>query len=115
MQRSLVIIMIITLLVVIFALQNNTNIRLEIWFWQIDIHTGLVLIMTFTLGTLLGIVSSLPRLMKRKREIRDLKEKLAAEPDQQESEASAASSADPAMSSDKNEPEDPEFEDINGN
>jgi len=76
MQRSLIVLMAITLLVVIFALQNSMIVHLKIWFWAVDIHTGLVLIITFAVGTFLGILSSVPRVMKKKKEIRELKEKL---------------------------------------
>jgi len=105
MQRSLIIIMVITLLVVVFAMQNNTVIHLDIWFWSVDIHTGLVLIITFTVGTSLGIISSVPRVMKRKKEIRELKEQLSTRVEQERPEDIREPSAG-------DEPADPEFEDV---
>ena len=74
MQRSLIVIMIVCLLVVVFALQNMALIHLKVWFWSVDMHTGLVLIITFAVGTLLGIVSSVPLAVKRKKQIRELRE-----------------------------------------
>lgn len=111
MQRSIIIIMIITILVVIFALQNSMLIHLEIWFWSVDIPVGLVLIITFIVGTLLGIISSVPRLMKRKKEIRDLKEKLSAKPDQDES-LNLDELPDTDGPSERDRSADPEFEDV---
>jgi putative membrane protein len=105
MQRSLIIIIIITLLVVVFALQNSITINLKIWFWTVDIPAGLALIVTFAVGILLGIISSLPRLMKRNREIRDLKEKIAQGTERE-------GTTDAAGPSKKGDDTDPEFEDV---
>ncbi len=113
MQRSLIILMIITILVVIFALQNIMVVHLKIWFWSVDIHTGLVLIITFAVGTLLGIFSSVPRLMKKKKEIKDLREKLSTRPDPDENaRLDREEPADLADPSDRNQLADPEFEDV---
>ena len=111
MQRSIIIIMIITLLVVIFALQNSMVVHLKIWFWSVDIHTGLVLIITFSVGTLLGILSSVPRVMKRKREIKDLREKLSGRPDQNEP-PDQDKLPDMDEPSERDRSADPEFEDV---
>jgi uncharacterized integral membrane protein len=105
MQRSLIIIMIITLMVVVFALQNSMVIHLKIWFWTVDIPAGLALIVTFAIGVLLGIISSLPRVMKRNREIRELKDKLMVEINREEK-------TDNGESSQIKDQADPEFEDV---
>jgi len=103
--------MIITLLVVIFALQNSMVIHLKIWLWSVDIHAGLILIITFAVGTFLGILSSVPRMMKRKREIKDLREQLSAKPDQNEpSDMDELPDMDEPPERDRSA--DPEFEDV---
>lgn len=97
--------MIITLLVVVFALQNSMIIHLKIWFWSVNIPAGLALIVTFIIGILLGIISSLPRVMKQGREIRELREKLAVEITRE----GTSSTEDHSQMGDLS---DPEFEDV---
>ncbi len=69
MQRNLVIILVLIVLIVIFALQNSTIVNLKLWFWDADIHLGLILILTFVLGALIGVLFSIPMIMRKNKQI----------------------------------------------
>ena len=55
MQRTLLIILVFTILVAIFALQNSAAVTIRLWFWSPDTSLALVVILTFTAGALMGI------------------------------------------------------------
>lgn len=112
MQRSLLVIMLVCLLMVVFALQNTALIHLKIWFWSVDIHTGLILIITFVTGTLLGIISSVPLAVKRKKQIRELRELAEGRSAGQDHEPSEEPYSESGGSQGRQGSDDPEFEDL---
>ena len=100
MRRSLLILLIISLLVAIFALQNSMIVQMKFWFWKSETHLGMVLIIFFIAGALIGIAASLPAIIRKNNQIRDLNKKLSSGGDTGKTVPEAGS-------------EDPEFEDIN--
>lgn len=99
MRRSLLILLFLTLVMTIFAFQNSMIIKMKLWFWQAEIHLGLVLIIFFSLGVLIGIAASLPAIIGKNRQIKDLNKKLLSGNNVNEPPMVVTS-------------EDPEFEDI---
>jgi putative membrane protein len=64
---------------VVFALQNPAYIDVNLGPFLINGSTALILMVTFCIGVLVGILATTPSLIKRKRRIRHL-EKGSAEP-----------------------------------
>lgn len=60
MRRTLILLLIFTVLIAVFALQNSGEIEIRLWFWSIRTSLVLVLILTFAFGALAGILFSLP-------------------------------------------------------
>ena len=117
MQR-LIILLGITLLVAIFAFQNSLVVNLQFWFWKADLHIGLVLIITFIIGAMIGIISSFPLIVRKNKKIRDLisQQGVPLEIIDQETEVLDTDTINTNSDSDKRdkgqEPPDPEFEDV---
>ena len=67
MQRTLIIILVFSVLVAVFALQNSVEVAVKLWFWGIKTSLALVVILTFAAGALMGIFFSVLS-RKRKKE-----------------------------------------------
>jgi uncharacterized integral membrane protein len=72
MQKKLIYLLVFTVLVAVFALQNSMEVTLKLWFWSVKTSMVLILILTFAAGAIAGILFSLPgRSGKRKKEPAD--------------------------------------------
>ncbi len=73
MQIIIIIILILAILLVIFTLQNSTEITIHLFFWDIS-NAPLVLILLgcMVVGYLIAIIYFYPRLWKVKKEYRQL-------------------------------------------
>ena len=60
MQKKLIFLLIFTVLIAIFALQNSIEVELKLWFWSIRTSMVLILILTFAAGAIAGILFSIP-------------------------------------------------------
>jgi uncharacterized integral membrane protein len=65
MQRTLIFLLVFTVLIAVFALQNSGEVEIKLWFWSIQISLVLVLILAFAFGALAGILFSLPGRSRR--------------------------------------------------
>jgi lipopolysaccharide assembly protein A len=65
MQIYLIFAIILALLVTIFAVQNNAIIAISFLFWKLDGSLALVLMITLTLGILIGLLVSAPSALRR--------------------------------------------------
>ncbi len=65
MQRTLIFLLIFTILIAVFALQNSSEAEIKLWFWSIRTSMALVLILTFAFGAVAGILFSLPGWSRR--------------------------------------------------
>jgi len=104
MQRTLIFLLIFTVLIAVFALQNSGEVEIKLWFWSIRTSMVLVLILIFAFGALAGILFSLPG-WSRKSSKKKPEPQAKADPD--------------SGKENDSEPEekaggDPEFEDVNG-
>jgi len=95
MQRTLIFLLIFTVLIAVFALQNSGEAEIKLWFWSIRTSMVLVLILTFAFGAMAGILFSLPGWSRR--------------PSRKKSDQQATVVADNVKTGG-----DPEFEDVNG-
>jgi len=82
MQKTLIISIILATILVIFALQNVEVIPVNLWFWTVESSLALILLISFGIGAILGVVLSIPSINKRKKKLEERKmeiEKLQAE------------------------------------
>lgn len=75
MQKSLLVGLIIAVIMVIFAIQNAEEIVVNLWFWQVKSSLVVILLFTFILGAIFGLVFSIPTLNQKKKQIKELMEK----------------------------------------
>jgi uncharacterized integral membrane protein len=96
MRITFVFALILILLVTIFAVQNNESIKINLLFWEIDGSLALVLVITFILGILIGLLVSTPTTLRKRSQLAEARKRLrTAETDLEEArKAMAAPSAD---------------------
>jgi putative membrane protein len=70
---ALILALVLALIVTIFAVQNNTSIDVTFLAWKIDGSLALILIITFALGILIGLLVSTPAWIRRVRQSAELK------------------------------------------
>lgn len=66
MSRFLVVFLIGIIIALIFSMQNNTLITIYLGPWQFQGPIALILLISFSLGFLLSIISVVPTLIKNK-------------------------------------------------
>jgi len=73
MRFALVFALILAVLTVVFALQNDDPMAVDFLFVQTQGSTALILIVTFAIGVVTGLLSTLPGRIRDKRKIKKLK------------------------------------------
>lgn len=73
---ALILALFLALIVTIFAVQNNTAIDVAFLAWTIDGSLALILMITFALGILIGLLVSTPAWIRRVRQSADLKKNI---------------------------------------
>jgi putative membrane protein len=73
---GLILALLLALVVTIFAVQNNASVDISFIAWKTTGSLALVLMITFALGILLGLLVSTPGSIKRRRQFADLKKQL---------------------------------------
>ncbi len=68
MQIYLLFAVIIAIIAVIFGLQNPVNVTVNFLFWKFEGSLALVLLITFGLGFITSLLTSLPGIIRRKKE-----------------------------------------------
>ena len=96
MRFTLIISLVIAVLAVVFALLNNQDVAVNFGFGDARGPLALVLMITFVIGVLTGVLGMLPGRLKRRREVRSLKKQTHAEPEVVIPDP-AASPTDPAV------------------
>jgi len=77
MQRSLIIGLLSALILVIFALRNDTEVALYfLWGDPVKGSLSLILLVTIIIGVILGIVFSYPSILKQKKKLSDHKKEV---------------------------------------
>ena len=77
MRFALVLSLILAVVAVVFALQNPQIVEVNLLFFKTQGSAALVLILTFAIGVVVGILSTLPSRIRDKRELKRLKKKTA--------------------------------------
>jgi uncharacterized integral membrane protein len=73
MRLLFVLALLLALLVTVFAVQNNANIDVSFLFWGVAGSLALVLMITLSLGILIGVLLMLPGTVRRRLEVGELK------------------------------------------
>ena len=76
MQSFLIAALTIAILTVIFALQNTIPVLVTFMFWEVEGSLALVLMLTFALGVLVGLMVSIPAMLKRRSAISNQKKNI---------------------------------------
>lgn len=77
MLKRYITILVIAIIVVIFAVQNVTQVAIKLWFFDLEASLSLIIILTFTLGAVLTILFSLNEFRKKNKKIGQLETKIA--------------------------------------
>lgn len=72
MRFALILSLLLAILAVVFALQNPAYMDVNLGPWDVRGSTALILMVTFCLGVLVGVLATAPTLMKRRKRIREL-------------------------------------------
>jgi len=56
MKTKIIIIIVLLILLIIFVLQNTANIKVDLFFWHLDIPGALLLFVCFALGLIIGLI-----------------------------------------------------------
>jgi putative membrane protein len=75
MRFTLVLSLVLAVLTVVFALQNDDPMTVDFLFVQTQGSTALVLIVTFALGVIVGLLSTLPGRLRDRRELKKIKKR----------------------------------------
>lgn len=76
MHKGIIASLILSVLLVIFALQNTTAVQLNLWFWSFESSLALLVIVLLVTGALLGYLVLLPTIFKKNRIIRNKENEL---------------------------------------
>jgi putative membrane protein len=72
MRGALIISLLLAVAAAIFAIQNPDETSLNLGPYQITASTALVIIVTFVLGAVVGILASLPGRMRQRKKVKQL-------------------------------------------
>ena len=78
MRFYIVLALLLMLLVTIFAVQNNPTITITFLFWKVGGSLALVLMITLTLGILIGVLLMTPTVLRARRRAAELRRSLRA-------------------------------------
>jgi uncharacterized integral membrane protein len=56
MKTKIVIIIVLVVLLIIFVLQNTESVKVDLFFWDLNIPAALLLFVCFALGLIIGLV-----------------------------------------------------------
>jgi len=76
MRLFLILALIIALLAIVFALQNAVPIEIVFGLWRLEESLALVLLLTLTVGFVVGLLVSMPTITRREWKISNQKKKI---------------------------------------
>ena len=56
MKTKIVVIVVLTVLLIIFVLQNTEIVVINFWFWDLSLPRALLLFVTFAVGLIIGLM-----------------------------------------------------------
>ena len=64
MKFKISLVILLSLLLVIFALQNTEIVEIKLWFWVVKTPRALLILLSITMGVIIGMVASKCNLKK---------------------------------------------------
>lgn len=64
MKSKIIVIVVLTVLLIIFVLQNTENVVVHFWFWDLSLPRALLLFVTFAVGLIIGLMVPTSRKLK---------------------------------------------------
>jgi putative membrane protein len=58
MKFKIIVIILLSLLLVIFALQNTEIVDLKLWFWEVKPPSALLILLSIIMGVIIGMIAS---------------------------------------------------------
>lgn len=77
MRFALILSLLLAILAVLFALQNPAPIDVNLGPFELYGSTALILLVTFGIGVVVGILAAIPSLIKRRKRVRELEKRAA--------------------------------------
>ncbi len=71
MHKGIIASLILSVLLVIFALQNTHPVELKLYFWSVSSSLALLVVVLFVMGALLGYLLMIPVILNKNRIIRE--------------------------------------------
>jgi putative membrane protein len=71
MHKGVIFSLILSVLLVIFALQNTEAVSLNLWFWSIHTSLALLVIVLLVLGAVIGYLLLLPAVFRKDKLLRE--------------------------------------------
>jgi len=65
MKSKIVVIVVLTVLLIIFVLQNTEVVIVNFWFWDLSLPRALLLFVTFAVGLIIGLMVPTKRKEKK--------------------------------------------------
>lgn len=76
MLKRYIVILITSILVVIFAVQNVETVEIRLWMFDLKASLSLIIILAFTVGTLVTLLFSYPEIRYRTKKISRLEKEI---------------------------------------
>ena len=73
---AVVLALLLSVTMVVFALQNATEVHVQFLFWSVEVALSLLLITTLLSGVIIAIIFSIPVWYRRRKTIAELKKQL---------------------------------------
>lgn len=99
MRFGLIFSLLIAVIAVVFALQNPQMMEVNLFFFSTQGSAALILIVTFGIGVLVGLLSTLPGRIRDRRRIKSLEKSLQKVQDASFSSPSSSKPSSPSSSS----------------
>lgn len=76
MLKRYIVILITSILIVIFAVQNVEKVAIKLWMFDVDASLSLIIILTFTIGALVTLLLAFQEIRYRNKRISALEDEL---------------------------------------
>lgn len=76
MLKRYIIILIISILIVVFAVQNVEQVAIKLWMFDVDASLALIIILTFSIGALITLLLAFHEIRYRSKKISKLESEL---------------------------------------
>lgn len=79
MLKRYIVILITSILIVIFAVQNVEKVAIKLWMFDVNASLSLIIILTFTIGALITLLLAFQEIRYRSKRIKALEKELKSD------------------------------------